>query len=85
VKYNKNIITKVISKENNYIEYISIEFFIKIAFNISILRLYSFIKFSPFCIIFILYISKIILTKAWPSLLYSDKVSIQHQLDNIFY
>jgi hypothetical protein len=84
VKCNDKIIAKVITGNNDYTEYTSMEYLARKAPDIPSPRPHGLIALGPFRVIFMSYIPEMTLTQAWPKLSCREKSSIQHQLDGIF-
>ncbi|GMF78731.1 unnamed protein product [Aspergillus oryzae] len=84
VKCNEDIVAKVITGNKDYTEYTSMQYLEKQVPDISAPRPHGLIALGPFRIIFMSYIPGQTLAQAWPSLSHKEKISIQHQLDEIF-
>ena len=84
VKCNDDILAKVVTGTGDYTVYSTLKYLAEHATDIPAPRPYGLIKFEPFYVIFMSYTSSMTLTEAWPSLSHEEKVSVQHQLDDIF-
>jgi hypothetical protein len=84
VKCNEDIVAKVVTGNNDYTEYTSMQYLMKWAPDIPAPRPHGLVAFGPFRVIFMSYIPGTTLTQAWPNLLHEEKLSIRRQLDEIF-
>lgn len=84
VKCNENIVAKVLTGNEDYTEYTSMQYLMRQAPDIPAPRPHGLIAFEPFRVLFMSYIPGTTLTHAWPGLSHEDKLSIQRQLDGIF-
>ena len=84
LKCSDEIVAKVIKGLNDSTEYTSMQYLVEHAPDIPSPRPHGLIDFAPFKVIFMSYIPSVTLTKTWPTLTYEQKVSVQHQLDDIF-
>lgn len=84
VKCNENIAAKVMTGNEDYTEYTSMQYLMKQAPDIPAPRPHGLIAFGPFRVIFMSYIPGTTLAQTWPNLLHEEKLSIQRQLDEIF-
>lgn len=80
VKYNNDVVAKVILRNKDYTEYTSIKFLAEHVPGIPIPRPHSLIAFGPFRVLFMSYILDIALAQARFNLLYEGKLLIQQQL-----
>ena len=81
---NDHIVAKVVSGNDDYTEYTTMQYLAEHAPDIPAPRPYGLIYFGRFNIIFMSYIPSMTLTQAWPSLAHDQKLSVQHQLNDIF-
>ncbi|EEP78622.1 predicted protein [Uncinocarpus reesii 1704] len=84
VKCSEGLVAKVITGNKDYTEYTSLKFLEEWAPEIPAPRPHGLVAFGPFRVIFMSHIPDMTLTQAWPSLSHEEKLSIQHQLDDIF-
>ncbi|KAJ5130282.1 uncharacterized protein N7515_006321 [Penicillium bovifimosum] len=84
VQCNDDIVAKVIGTNGDYTEYTALRYLAEQIPEIPAPRPYGMIVFGSFCMIFMSYIPSMTLTEAWPSLSHEQKISVQHQLDDIF-
>ena len=84
VKCNENIVAKVLTGNDDYTEYTSMQFLEKRAPQIPAPRPHGLVAFGPFRVIFMSCVPDMTLTQAWPNLSHENKLSIQRQLDDIF-
>jgi hypothetical protein len=84
VKCSDEIIAKVVTEDDDYTEYTALQYLAKHAPDIPVPRPHGLVKFEPFCAMFMSYIPSMTLTEAWPKLTHEGKISVQHQLDDIF-
>ena len=85
VKCDEHIVAKVITGNKDYTEYTSMQFLMEQAPYIPAPRPHGLVAFGPFRVIFMSYVPGITLAQAWPNLSHKEKLSIQRQLDEIFY
>ncbi|GFG16442.1 hypothetical protein IFM61392_09509 [Aspergillus lentulus] len=84
VKCNEDIVAKVVTGNDDYTEYTSMQYLLKWAPDIPAPRPHGLVAFGPFRVIVMSYIPGTTLTQAWPKLVHEEKLSIQRQLDEIF-
>lgn len=84
VKCKETIAAKVMTGNNDYTEYTSMQYVMEQAPDIPSPRPHGLIAFGPFRVIFMSYIPGTTLAEAWPNLSHREKLSIQHQLDEFF-
>ena len=84
VKYNKDIVAKVIWGNRDYTEYTSMQVLAERAPDIPAPRAHGLIALGPFRVIFMSYIPGTTLAEEWPNLSHKEKLSIQQQLEDIF-
>ena len=84
VKCSEEIVAKVITGNQDYTEYTSMQYLAERVPGIPVLRPHGLIAFGPFRVIFMSYIPGVTLTQAWPNLPDQEKQLIQDQLDAIF-
>jgi len=84
LKCSDQIVAKVIMGFRDSTEYTSMQYLAEHAPDIPAPRPHGLIDLHPFTVIFMSYIPSMTLTKAWPTLTHENKVSVQHQLDDIF-
>ncbi len=82
-KCSDEVVAKVINGLRNSTEYTSMQYLYKHAPDIPAPLPHGVVKLGNFWAIFMTYIPSITLEKAWPSLDHEQKVSIQHQLNDI--
>lgn len=84
VKCDEDIVAKVVTGNNDYTEYSSMQYLMDQVPDIPAPRPHGLVAFGPFRVIFMSYIQGTTLAQTWPSLLHEEKLSIQRQLDDIF-
>lgn len=84
VQCNDDIIAKVITTNGDYTEYTALRYLAEQVPEIPAPRPHGLIKFGSFCMIFMSYIPSMTLSEAWPYLSHEEKISVKHQLDDIF-
>jgi len=82
-KCSDEVVAKVIFGFHDSTEYTSMQYLYKHAPEIPAPRPHGLVNIGNFWAIFMTYIPSITLEKAWPSLCHEQKVSIQHQLNDI--
>ncbi|PWY94574.1 kinase-like protein [Aspergillus sclerotioniger CBS 115572] len=83
VKCSDNIVVKVIMGTKEFTEYTTLQYLAEHMPDIPAPRPHGVILFAPFRAVFMSYIPGTTLTQAWPTMTHDEKVSIQHQLDEI--
>lgn len=85
VQCSESIVAKVVIGNRDCTEYTSMRFLAEQAPDIPVPRAHGMVALGPFSVIFMSYIPGITLAEAWPSLSHNGKLSIQQQLEDIFY
>ena len=82
-KCSDEVVAKVISGSFDSTEYTSMQYLHKYAPDIPAPRPHGLVNIGNFWAMFMTYIPSITLEEAWPSLYHEQKVSVQHQLNDI--